>query len=106
MSRLLYPLSYGPLERVSRRPATPIRAGGGNRTRNSSLEGCGNTILQHPQILDQSGRPDLNRRPLRPKRSALPVCATPRRPSKYTAYAGSRQATLTGQTRRDRQTVT
>ena len=26
----------------------------------------------------QSGRPDLNRRPLRPERSALPNCATPR----------------------------
>ena len=27
-----------------------------------------------------SGWPDLNRRPLRPERSALPSCATPRRP--------------------------
>ena len=71
-----------------------MRAGGGNRTRNSSLEGCGNTILQRPRVSDQSGRPDLNRRPLRPKRSALAVCATPRdnlvyrfraRPSSYGA---------------------
>ena len=50
------------------------RAGDGSRTRNNSLEGWGNTVLQRPQ----SGRPDLNRRPLRPKRSALAVCATPR----------------------------
>ena len=27
-----------------------------------------------------SGRPDLNRGPLRPERSALPGCATPRTP--------------------------
>ncbi len=39
MSRLLCPLSYG-----------PYKAGGGNRTHNSSLEGCGNTILQRPQV--------------------------------------------------------
>lgn len=67
-----------------------LRAGGGNRTRNSSLEGCGNTFLQRPRA--RSGRPDLNRRPLRPKRSALAVCATPRRHDKYTAYGHSRQA--------------
>lgn len=78
MSRLLYPLSYGPLGRINQRPTATIKAGGGNRTRNSSLEGCGNTILQHPRVPRQSGRPDLNRRPLRPKRSALAVCATPR----------------------------
>ena len=43
------------------------RAGDGDRTRNNSLEGCGNTILQRPQ----SGRPDLNRRPRGPKPRAL-----------------------------------
>ena len=79
MSRLLYPLSYGPVAKIDHRPAAITRAGGGNRTRNSSLEGCGNTILQHPHVSGQSGRPDLNRRPLRPKRSALAVCATPRK---------------------------
>lgn len=91
MSRPLCPLSYGPVQSRGflRRSAAgfhqPLRratlkAGGGNRTRNSSLEGCGNTFLQRPRVNAQSGRPDLNRRPLRPKRSALAVCATPREP--------------------------
>ena len=31
-------------------------------------------------LVNWSGWPDLNRRPLRPERSALPSCATPRRP--------------------------
>ncbi len=42
----------------------------------------------------KSGRPDLNRRPLRPKRSALAVCATPRKCVKYTAFKQFRQGKI------------
>jgi integrase len=38
------------------------------------------TCEDHKWPLTWSGWPDLNRRPLRPERSALPSCATPRRP--------------------------
>jgi hypothetical protein len=40
----------------------------------------------------RSGRPDLNRRPPRPKRGALAICATPREMQrKYTAVGPFRQ---------------
>jgi hypothetical protein len=41
---------------------------------------CGAACEAVNRLLPGSGWPDLNRRPLRPERSALPSCATPRRP--------------------------
>ena len=60
-------------------------AGDGDRTRIASLEGWNSAIELHPRatgtipgIRRQSGWPDSNRRPLAPKASALPSCATAR----------------------------
>lgn len=77
-------LSYGGRTRESR--WTGIRgAGDGDRTRIASLEGWNSAIELHPRatgritgVRRQSGWPDSNRRPLAPKASALPSCATAR----------------------------
>jgi hypothetical protein len=37
-----------------------------------------------PDFLNQSGRPDLNRRPFGPQPNALPDCATPRAEVEFT----------------------
>lgn len=54
------PLSYRPDSIGAGLVPAPIvqGAGGGNRTRNSSLEGCGNTILQRPRcsLTSRGGR--------------------------------------------------
>ena len=55
------------------------RAGEGNRTPITSLEGWSSTIELHPHAGIWSGREDLNLRPPAPKAGALPGCATPRR---------------------------
>ena len=60
--------------RASSHDARRPRAGDGNRTRMTSLEGWDSAIELHPQ----SGRGDLNPRPCAPKAHALPDCATPR----------------------------
>jgi hypothetical protein len=64
------------------------RAGEGNRTPITSLEGWGSTVELHPRggfaevrlvpSASLSGREDLNLRPPAPKAGALPGCATPR----------------------------
>jgi hypothetical protein len=62
-------------------------AGEGDRTLMTSLEGWSSAIELHPRVTAritivrrQSGWPDLNRRLLAPKASALPSCATARGP--------------------------
>src|SRR5580704_11948779 len=53
---------------------------------------------EHAPILKWSGWPDLNRRPLAPQASALPVCATPRRVEHYIFdYDKTTPACATGQ---------
>jgi hypothetical protein len=74
-------------------PQAPVtkrsaRAGEGNRTPITSLEGWGSTVELHPRggfaevrvvpPASLSGREDLNLRPPAPKAGALPDCATPR----------------------------
>src|SRR5437879_1626273 len=44
----------------------------------------------------KSARPDLNRRPPRPKRGALPDCATPRLPLKVRAPGGGAPVRASG----------
>src|SRR5204863_9281416 len=55
--------------------------------------------MQGPTREDQSGRPDLNRRPFGPKPNALPGCATPRDRASVMAGVGgprSPSATISG----------
>ena len=76
--------TFGPMVAAFER-AGWARAGEGNRTPITSLEGWGSTVELHPHGSRSglasflSGREDLNLRPPAPKAGALPDCATPRR---------------------------
>ena len=52
----------------------------------------GQPLMMRNWPVSWSGWPDLNRRPLRPERSALPSCATPRRPGQTAPGANLRQS--------------
>ena len=72
-------LSYGRPSRPRRRLFRSPRAGEGNRTPITSLEGWGSAFELHPHsTFRRSGREDSNLRPPAPKAGALPGCATPR----------------------------
>src|SRR5690606_2168327 len=101
-SPLLYPFELQGLGAVAPR-GDPLRAGEGNRTLTASLEGWSSTIELHPQqasilsglpfwSIQLSGWSDLNRRPLAPKASALPSCATARRPERLPPSGDDSQA--------------
>ncbi len=63
-------------------------AGDGNRTRNNSLEGCGNTFLQRPQV----GAAGLEPATSASQTQRASICATPRTYLfKYTAFGVFRQ---------------
>jgi hypothetical protein len=72
-----------------------VEAGGGIRTRDNLLGRQGLCQLSYTRIdprfrVGLSGREDLNLRPQRPKRCALPDCATPRH-RQYSQTANLRQ---------------
>ncbi len=98
-SPLLYPVELRALAEALCAP----RAGEGNRTPITSLEGWGSTVELHPRVRScqglRSGREDLNLRPPAPKAGALPGCATPRRNSRPSIAERSQpQTTAAGAT--------